>query len=174
VFKRSPHDGGLTLHLTPLTDDPLAWSLDQQLYQCEQQAAQILRDNPLPGRAGERQAEMEKLREQHLPRLTVPIAQARERAFAERQAQDRSAALAGSLPEWLDNLDAAHRTTLKALISHYLGAMHRANALLERELPSRQAFAEKRIDARLRADFALKQSVSVSLDLPDSTVWQKP
>jgi hypothetical protein len=173
VFKRSPHDGGLALHLTPLTDDPLAWSLDQQLYQCEQQAAQILRDNPLPGRADARQAEMEKLREQHLPRLTVPIAQARERAFAERQAQDRSAALAGSLPEWLDNLDAAHRTTLKALISHYLGAMHRANALLERELPSRQAFAEKRIDARLRTDFALKQSVSVSLDLPDSTVWQK-
>ncbi|EUB86443.1 dermonecrotic toxin domain-containing protein [Pseudomonas sp. GM30] len=173
LFKRSPGDGGLTLHLTPLTVDPLVWSLDQQLYLCERQAAQILRDNPLPERADERRAEMEKLREQHLPRLTVPIAQARERAFAERQAQDHSAALAGSLPGWFDNLDTAQRAQIKALINRYLGAMQRAHALLERELPPRQAFAEKRIDARLRADFALKQRVSVSLDLPDSTFWRR-
>ena len=172
LFKRSPNDGGLTLHLTPLTGDPLVWSLDQQLYACEQQAAQILRDNPLPGRADERRAEMEKLREQHLPRLTVAVAQARERAFAERQAQDRSAALAGNLPAWFEKLDDAPRARIKTLISQYLGAMQRAHALLERELPPRQAFAEQRIDARLRADFALKQSASVSLDLPDSTFWQ--
>ncbi|MEN5042823.1 dermonecrotic toxin domain-containing protein [Pseudomonas koreensis] len=173
LFKRSPNDGGLTLHLTPLAGDSLVWSLDQQLYDCEQQAAQILRDNPLPGRADERRAEMEKLREQHMPRLTVAVAQARERAFAERQAQDRSAALAGNLPAWFEKLDDAPRAQIKTLISQYLGAMQRAHALLERELPPRQAFAEQRIDARLRADFALKQSVSVSLDLPDSTFWQK-
>ncbi|MHC3824319.1 dermonecrotic toxin domain-containing protein [Pseudomonas sp. G3-19] len=173
LFKHSPNDGGLTLHLTPLTGDPLAWSLDRQLYQCEQQAAQILRDNPLPGRADERRAEMEKLREQYLPRLTVAVAQARERAFTERQAQDRSAALAGHLPAWFEKLDDAPRARIKTLISQYLGAMQRAHALLERELPPRQAFAEQRIDARLRADFALKQSASVSLDLPDSTFWQK-
>nr|WP_309474934.1 DUF6543 domain-containing protein [Pseudomonas sp. B21-051] len=165
--------GGLTLYLTPLTNDPLAWSLDQQLYQCEQQAAQILRDNPLPDRADERRAEMEMLREQHLPRLTVPVAQARERAFTERQAQDRSAALAGNLPAWFEKLDHAPRARIKTLISQYLGAMQRAHTLLERELPPRQAFAEQRIDARLRTDFALRQSVSVSLDLPDSTSWQK-
>lgn len=173
LFKRSPNDGGLTLHLTPLAGDSLVWSLDQQLYDCEQQAAQILRDNPLPGRADERRAEMEKLREQHLPRLTVAVAQARERAFTERQAQDRSAALAGKLPEWFEKLHDAPRARIKTLISQYLGAMQRAHALLERELPPRQAFAEQRIDARLRADFALKQSVSVSLDLPDSTFWQR-
>jgi hypothetical protein len=173
LFKRSPNDHELALHLTPLKSDPLAWSLDQQLYQCEQQAAQILHDNPLPTHASERNSEMEKLREQHLPRLTLPLAQARERAFAERQEQDHSAALAGNLPAWFDNVDGAHRARIKTLISHYLVAIRRAHALLERELPPRQAFAEKRIDARLRTDFSLGARVSVSLDLPDSTVWQK-
>ncbi|WP_371262585.1 dermonecrotic toxin domain-containing protein [Pseudomonas sp. H1h] len=173
LFKRSPNDRELALHLTPLNGDPLAWSLDQQLYQCEQQAAQILHDNPLPTHARERNSEIEKLREQHLPRLTLPLAQARERAFAERQEQDHSAALAGNLPAWFNNVDDAHRTRIKALISRYLVAMRGAHALLERELPPRQAFAEKRLDARLRTDFSLGTRVTVSLDLPDSTVWQK-
>ncbi|MFJ2282359.1 dermonecrotic toxin domain-containing protein [Pseudomonas sp. NPDC087803] len=173
LFRRAADDRVLSLHLTPLTGNPLAWSLEQQLYECEQQAATILRDNPLPTHASERKTAMEKLREQHLPRLTVAMARARERAWAERQEQDHSAALAGNLPPWFDRLDDLRRTHIKALISRYLIAMQRAHALLERELPPRQVFAEKRIDARLRHDFALAKSVRVSLDLPDSTTWQK-
>ncbi|MBK5342346.1 hypothetical protein JFU48_13250 [Pseudomonas sp. TH49] len=173
LFKRSPYDRELALHLTPLSGDALTWSLDQQLYQCEQQAATIIRDHPLPTHAETRKAAMEQLCEQHLSRLTVALAQARARAFAERQEQDQSAALAGNLPAWFNTLDDDRRTRLKALINRYLAAMRHAHALLERELPPRQTFADKRIDARLRHDFALVKSVRVSLDLPDSTSWQK-
>ncbi|WP_445181087.1 dermonecrotic toxin domain-containing protein [Pseudomonas sp. McL0111] len=173
VFKRSPKDHELTLHLIPLNGDPFSWTLEEQLYQCEQQAITIIKDNPLPARASERAAAMEQLCEQHLTRLTVPLPQARELAFAQQREQDRSAALAGSLPQWLDKLDDAHRAQIKALISRYLVAMRRAHALLEQDLPSRQAFSKKCIDGRLRQDFSLKQSVTVTLDLPDSTSWRK-
>ncbi|QAX86687.1 hypothetical protein C2E19_23810 [Pseudomonas sp. DTU12.3] len=173
VFKHSAIDEELLLQLTPLSGDPFVWVLEQQLYRCEQQAATVIRENPLPSRASERAAAMEQLSEQHLARLTVPLSQARELAFAYRLEQERTAALAGNLPPWLDNLDNAQCARSKRLISDYLKAMQHCHALLERDLPARSVFSKKRLDARLRKDFALKRSVSVTLDLPDSTDWRK-
>lgn len=37
----------------------------------------------------------------------------------------------------------------------------------------RDSFSKKAIDARLRKDFSLTQSVEVLLDLPDTTTWRK-
>ncbi|MFJ2712129.1 dermonecrotic toxin domain-containing protein [Pseudomonas sp. NPDC087346] len=173
VFRRTPDEQNLAMHLTPLNGDPLVWSLEEQLYQCEQLAVTIIKDNPLPGHAGERASAMEKLREQYLPRLTVPLPQARELAYAQQLDQDRSVTLAGGLPQWFNRLDDTQRTRIKALIHRYLIAMQAAHALLERDLPPRPAFSKKRLDARLRQDFSLKRNAVVTLDLPDSTFWRK-
>lgn len=173
LFRRLLNDPELALHLTPVSGDPFTRALDQQLYQCEQQAVTIIKDNPLPAHAEQRASELQKLREEHLSRLTVPLPQARELAFAQRLEQDRSVALAGRLPQWFGTLDEATCTRIKALISRYLTAMQQAHSLLEKDLPQRQTFSKKRIDARLREDFALQGKVTVSLDLPDATYWQK-
>jgi hypothetical protein len=173
VFRRSPDDVELSVQLTPVDGDPFIRILEQQLYQCEQQAATIIKDNPLPAKAEQREAELEALRERHLSRLTVPVPQARELAFALRLEQDRSVALAGGLPRWFDKIDETKRAWIKTLTSRYLVAMRQAHALLERDLPSRQSFSKKAIDARLRDDFAFQGNVTVILDLPDTTSWQK-
>lgn len=65
------------------------------------------------------------------------------------------------------------RDRLKALFKSYIAAMKRSHEWLERELPPRETFTKKAVDARLRQDFDLTQSMQVLLDIPDSTTWRK-
>ncbi|MBV4456884.1 hypothetical protein KVG96_02850 [Pseudomonas sp. COR58] len=173
LFKQSAGDPDAMLHLTPLSRDPFTWALQGQLYGCEQRALKILRDCPLPSHARHRAQALARLREQSLPMLTVAIPAARELAFSQRLEQDRSAALAEQLPPWLGNLSREQRVRFRELIHRWLDAAHRSQALVEGELPPRDAFFQTRIDARLRKDFALRQPVAVTLDLPVATTYQK-
>ena len=172
-FKRPANDDTQTLHLPVMTGNPFKYALQTQLHSCEQQAARLLTANPVPSHAEQRAAELEQLREQTLARLTVPTAPARELAFAHIVEQNRSVLLATGLPSPLSALSAAQRDRLKALFTAYIAAMKRSHQLLERELPLRETFSKKAIDARLRKDFALTQDVEVILDLPDTTTWRK-
>ncbi|WP_085724435.1 dermonecrotic toxin domain-containing protein [Pseudomonas sp. R37(2017)] len=173
LFKLSANENTQTLQLLPLTRNPFEYALQTQLHAHEQQAARIIADNPTPQRADQRRQALEKLREQALASLTVPIPAARELAYAQLLEQHRSGILAGNLPQWLGTLSEAQRSRLKGLFTAYIEAMKRSHALLERELPPREAFAEKAIDIKLRQDFGLTQKIEVLLDLPDSTYWQK-
>ncbi|WP_223570239.1 dermonecrotic toxin domain-containing protein [Pseudomonas sp. BF-R-26] len=173
LFKLSANDDVLALHLSELSGDPFEYALQNQLYRCVQQATRLIADNPVPAKAQQRTVALEKLREHTLARLTVPMPAARELAFAQLLEQNHSSVLAKALPQWLGTLSDARRLQFKHLFKTYIAAMKRSHELLERDLPPRDDFSKKRIDARLRKDFALKQGFEVMLDLPDSTTWQK-
>lgn len=173
LFKLTAHDQTLALHLSALTRNPFEYALQNQLYSCVRQATRLIADNPLPSRANQRTVELEKLREQTLAHLTVPIPAARELAYTQWLEQNQSSALAGALPPWLGTLSDAQRSRLKGLLTSYIKAMKRSHELLERDLPPRPTFSQKAINARLRQDFTLTQDFEVMLDLPDSTTWQK-
>lgn len=173
VFKLTASENTLVLRLSVLSRDPIEYSLQNQLYACQQQAVRIIADNPAPQRADQRSQALEKLREQALASLTVPIPAARELAYAQLLEQHQSGVLAGNLPQWLGTLPEAQRSRLKGLFTAYIKAMKRSHELLERDLPPREAFAEKAIDIKLSLEFGLTEKVEVLLDLPDSTYWQK-
>lgn len=173
LFKLAANDPTRALHFSALTGDPFEYALQAQLYTCEQQATRLITDNPLPSHISQRAAGLDNLREKTLARLTVPIAAARERAYAQIVEQNRSSALAGQLPSWLDAPSGAQRERFTELFKSYIRAMQRSHDMLERELPAREAFSQKAIDARLRLEFGLTHSVEVLLDVPDSTTWQK-
>jgi hypothetical protein len=173
LFKLPASDTTQALHILPLSGNPFEYALQTQLYSCEQQAARLISANPVPSRASQRTAELENLREQTLARLTVPIATARDLAYTHIIEQTHSSALAGQLPSWLDPLPEGRRNHLKALLKSYISAMKRSHELLERELPPRDAFSQKAIDAHLRQVFSLTQNVDILLDVPDATSWRK-
>ncbi|WP_223595263.1 dermonecrotic toxin domain-containing protein [Pseudomonas sp. A-R-19] len=173
LFKRPANDPALALHVLALNGPPFEYALQTQLHSCEQQAARIIAANPVPSRASERAVELEKLREQTLARLTVPHSAARELVYAHIVEQTRSSALAAQLPSWHRELSTVQRERLKTLFKSCIAAMRRSQQWFERELPPREAFAIKAIDARLRQDFNLSQQVEVLLDVPDSTNWRK-
>ncbi|MDF9777082.1 dermonecrotic toxin domain-containing protein [Pseudomonas baetica] len=173
LFKRPVNDSALALHILPLSGPPFEYALQTQLHSCEQQAARIIAANPVPARTSERAAELEKLREQTLACLTVPHSAARDWVYARIVEQNQSSALAAQLPAWHRELPTVQRHRLKTLLKSWIGAMQRSHAWFERELPPREAFAIKAVDARLRQDFDLTQAAQVLLDVPDSTSWRK-
>jgi len=173
VFKLHAIDAGLTLHLTRLDTDPFEQGLQNQLYACEQQIAQLLADYPVPQHEEQRRIELDKYQLETLDTLGVPVHEAREQAYADILEQQQTHALAGHLPHWLGHASSTERTRLKASIKAFIAAMKDSHALIERDLPHRDDFGRRRVDERLRQDFSLEQSFSVSLDVPDSTTWQK-
>lgn len=173
LFKRLTSDDSHCLQLSTLSGNPFEYALQTQLYSCEQQAAQLIAANPVPSHASQREIELDNLREQTLARLTVPTVAARELAYAQLIEQNHSSGLAAQMPSSLSNLTQAQRARLKLLFTSYIKAMKRSHELLERDLPMRDEFSEKAVATRLRQDFGLTQEVTVTLDLPDSTTWQK-
>ncbi|WP_223458727.1 dermonecrotic toxin domain-containing protein [Pseudomonas sp. GL-RE-19] len=173
LFKLAANDSTQALHLVPLTANPFEYTLQNQLHSCEQQVARLLTANPVPARASQRETELEKLREQTLACLTVPVPAARELAHQHIVEQVHSSALAARLPAWHDTLSAAQRDRIKSLFKSYIKAMKRSHEWLERELPPRDAFSKKAIDAHLHKAFGLTRNVDVLLDVPDSTAWRK-
>ncbi|WP_347910843.1 DUF6543 domain-containing protein [Pseudomonas grandcourensis] len=173
LFKLSVNDGSQALHLLPLTANPFEYALQNQLHGCVQEVARLLTTNPVPSRASQRETELEKLREQTLACLTVPVPAARELAHQHIVEQVHSSALAARLPAWHGTLSAVQRERIKTLFKSYIKAMKRSHEWLERELPPRDAFSKKAIDAYLRQAFGLSRNVDVLLDVPDSTAWRK-
>jgi hypothetical protein len=173
LFKLVANDSTQTLDLLPLTANPFEYALQNQLHSCEQQVALLLTANPVPSRASQRETELEKLREQTLACLTVPVPTARELAHQHFVEQVHSSALAARLPAWQSTLSAVQRERIKTLFKSYITAMKRSHEWLERELPPRDAFSKKAIDAHLRQAFGLTRSVDVLLDVPDSTTWRR-
>ncbi|MGF6204288.1 dermonecrotic toxin domain-containing protein [Pseudomonas frederiksbergensis] len=173
VFKLHAIDTGLTLHLTPVAGDPFDYGLQSQLYACEQHVATLLADYPVPSHQEQRRVELEKRVLETVDSLGVPVHEAREQAYADILEQQQTRTLAGHLPQWLGRSSDAERARLKASITAFIAAMKRSHRLIERDLPHRDDFSHKRVDECLRRDFALTQGFSVTLDLPDSTTWQK-
>jgi len=173
LFKIMVNDSEQALHLSEQTSDPFEHGLQSQLYACEELATTVIVDNPVPARAQQRLANMEKLREQTLTDLCVATHAAREQAYRQIVEQYHSGVLTQKRPAWLGNLSNSYRTRLKAMTQAFIAAMKRSQMLLERELPPRQDFIEKRMVARLRQDFSLEHNFEAKLDLPDSTSWRK-
>ncbi|CAI8910083.1 dermonecrotic toxin domain-containing protein [Pseudomonas sp. IT-P4] len=173
LFKLAANDNSQALHLLPLAANPFEYALQNQLHGCVQQVARLLSANRDPSRASQRETELEKLREQTLACLTVPVHAARELAHQHIVEQVHSSALAARLPAWHGALPTVQRERIKTLFKSYIEAMKRSHEWLERELPPRDAFSKKAIDAHLRQAFGLTRSVDVLLDVPDATAWRK-
>ncbi|KRB05391.1 hypothetical protein ASD91_01405 [Pseudomonas sp. Root68] len=173
LFKLAANDNSQALHLLPLAASPFEYALQNQLHGCVQQVARLLSANRDPSRASQRETELEKLREQTLACLTVPVHAARELAHQHIVEQVHSSALAARLPAWHDALPTVQRERIKTLFKSYIEAMKRSHEWLERELPPRDAFSKKAIDAHLRQAFGLSRNVDVLLDVPDATTWRK-
>lgn len=173
VFKLHAIDPGLTLHLTPVDSDPFEQGLQNQLYACEQQVAALLTDYPAPSRSEQRRVELEKCVLETVDALGVSVHEIREQAYADILEQQQTHTLAGHLPQWLGRASAPERARLKASIKAFIAAMKPSHGLIERDLPHRDDFNRKRVDERLRQDFSLKHDFSITLNLPDSTTWQR-
>lgn len=173
LFKLGSGERVFALHVTALSRAPFKYALDNQLHACEQQVIELIQNNPLPAHAAQRRLALEKLREQMLATLTVPVSAARDQAYARHLEQHRSDTLTQALPQWLKALAGDQRVQLKRLIQAYIAAMKRSHEILERDLPPRADFSNKHLETRLRKDFNLKHGFAVVLDLPDSTTWQK-
>ncbi|WP_213938369.1 DUF6543 domain-containing protein [Pseudomonas sp. dw_612] len=173
VFKLHAIDPGLALHLTPVESDPFEYGLQKQLYACEVRIATLLADFPVPAYQEQRRVELEKCVLETVDALGVPVHEAREHAYAEILEQQQTHVLAGHMPQWLSRASDTERGRLKTAIKAFIAAMKRSHALIERDLPHRDDFAGKRVEECLCRDFSLTQGFSVTLDLPDSTTWQK-
>ncbi|WP_330213508.1 dermonecrotic toxin domain-containing protein [Pseudomonas sp. Z18(2022)] len=165
LFGIQAGDPHLALRLDEVTSDPFEYSLQSQQTDFEEQAARIRAEQ---ADAQSRDSALQRLRLEVAGQLCVPEHQARDAAFEQIIEQNNSSHLAEHLPQWLQTLNDPQRTLFKYLVQAYLPAAQRAQALLERSLPQREAFARQQIEARLRRDFSLKKNFTVVLDLPDS------
>ncbi|WP_454564516.1 dermonecrotic toxin domain-containing protein [Pseudomonas sp. AIG] len=162
VFRIQDQDSELALQLSPLTTDPLHHCLDKLMADFETKATD-LRGKPAQADA------LEILRQGCLANLQVPVNAARSLSFTHLQEQERSATLAGHLPEWLIKLKENERSELKQNIEAYIAAMRQSHALMTLALEPRDDFSRRHLYARLRKDFALEGHFSVQVDFPDST-----
>ena len=95
------NDKTLALHVLPLSGTPFEYALQTQLHSCEQQAARLMATNPVPSHASQRAAELEKLREQTLARLTVPQSAAAGTGLrANPRAKPQQCRWPAQLPSW--------------------------------------------------------------------------
>ncbi|MBF4206682.1 hypothetical protein EI533_02935 [Pseudomonas donghuensis] len=148
---------GQSLSLSPVTGDVLAVVLAHHL----SQAKAALTTEQSPAAVNEALAR----------RLQVPRHAAREYAFKLIQAQETSATLTGISLDWLDKLSASDRATLKAGTLGFIAAMHRAQALVARDLPHRELFCRQLISQRLKQDFPDYDDSPITLYLPESASW---
>lgn len=159
---------GMTLALTKISGDALLYGLNQLTSEFEAKAAGIRQRHTDPAQAVQLAEQLDILRKQTRALLQVPEHAARSLAFAHLQEQDRSGALAVNAPDWLRHLSEANRARLKSLIDAYLQSMHRSHELMTVALEPRDDFTRKHLHERLRRDFAVRGSFSVTLDLPDA------
>ncbi|ROL78473.1 hypothetical protein BHU25_02155 [Pseudomonas vranovensis] len=146
-----------SLSLSPVTGDVLAVVLAHHL----SQAKAALTTEQTPAAVNEALAR----------RLKVPRHAAREYALRLIQEQETSATLAGMSLDWLDNLSASDRKSLKSGALGFITAMHRAQALVARDLPHRELFCRQLIRQRLKQDFPDYDDSPVTLYLPQSATW---
>ena len=166
-----PDDPSLSLKLSAINVNPFEHSLQAQYTRYEELAA-VLRAS----HTDEAQAQMlGSLREMTLFQLLVPDHAVRRMAFNQLIEINKGRALASQLPDSISQLPIESRAQLKSLLDAYFPALERADKLRERQLPLPVDYSCKRVEARLRQDFALEHPFSVIIDLPDSvTVTQQP
>lgn len=173
LFKLQDDTPDVSLKLEPLSGDAMERSLASQHHEFESLAADIRQRYPRPEQAGQLADELQQLRIHTLARLTVPVNAVRQLAYAQILEQRRSTEMAKQLPTWFKQLSGSKHTALKTQMLAYLEAAKRAHALLERDLPPREAFCKKLLDERLHKDFAISQDWTVTLDIPDAIIWRR-
>ncbi|WP_296253978.1 dermonecrotic toxin domain-containing protein [Pseudomonas sp. UBA4194] len=160
------HDDDVRLSIKQQAAQAIGHSLEQLLLGCETRAAALLERYPGEQHKRRRSAELERLREDTLAQLHVPIPAARTLAYAQLLEQNQTSALSQRQPSWLLHLDDTQRGRYKALYQAYISAMQRSAQVLARHLPARAAYARAQVQARLSKDFTLHEPYQISLDLP--------
>ncbi|PWB32805.1 hypothetical protein DCO48_11795 [Pseudomonas sp. SDI] len=168
LFMTTSSDPALTLAYSHIPGEATDYGVQAQLHRIEQQAV-ALTHRP----AAEHDAALPKLLEQARHSLQVPLPSARRAALELIEEQRQTELLADQLPEWLKKLDTPGRERLRDLIHAYIAAMHRSQALLDRDLAPREAFVDKRLQQQMQQDFALQHSAAVSLDLPEKVEFKR-
>ncbi|MFT0868817.1 dermonecrotic toxin domain-containing protein [Pseudomonas sp. CAM1A] len=114
-------------------------------------------------------AVLPRLRETLALRLQVPRHAAREAALQLHAGQAAVITRTGALISDLEKIPTHERQALRTLVNDYLEALRKAHALIQRDLPDRQAFCLRLINRRFRQDFDGFDNDSIRLDLPLST-----
>lgn len=164
-----PGDADMTLLLTPVATDIMAFTLRAQLLHWEVQALAALNST---GTADQRLQTLAQLAVETAQALQVSEHDARDAAHAHLLNQHRSSDLHTRLPQWLTHLNPAQRTRFKTLIDNQLQAVERAQALQAREIPDRSGFFRLRLLQRLREDFQVEGDYDVSIDVPQKVTHE--
>jgi hypothetical protein len=165
LFKGGGTSSGLRIERTLIAADALDYSLQNQLYACEQAAVAQL---ALGGDASADARELNRLRLQALDDWGVAHYQARDLALAEVVEQERAESLEAVLPDWLRRQSPEQREQLHTLAHDYRAASARALEVLAQALPSRATFAEQAVQGWLRQRFGDDgdYDYQVVIDLP--------
>lgn len=173
LFAIHPQDEVLALQFKPLAQDPFEYSLSSQQTAFEEKAARLRQTWSAPEDAATLAGELERLRAQTLPSLLIPDNAAREAAYLQLIEQYNAQVLANDMQPWMRLQSTEKHETLKKLLSAYIPALTRSQALFGRSLPARDVFVSQQLDARLRKDFGIKKGFTLELELPDSVAQKR-
>lgn len=172
-FKVSDADTALRVLLAPIEGDPFAFGLQRQLLDCEQAALKLQQQYPDASQAPQRRQALDELRRQTLLALQIVVPPSRELAWSQLLEQHETLAQLTGRPEWLSRLTTEERLRLSDLLTAYIKAARSFQALMDKDLPARERYAERQVNSRLREQFALTSDVTVILDLPDTFSYEK-
>jgi len=162
VFNVMPGDEALSVHFSEVLTNPFGFSLQSQLHQFAQKAAQVM----------EQSAALEALQEKALLEWDVHRHAARDLACAQLLEQQRSVALATQRPHWVTALSQEQVAELKPAIAASVDALRVSQNLVQRDLPTAKRFSQHQVESRLRRDLSLKHAFTLTLDLPDKIEQQ--
>lgn len=164
----SQFDPKLSLRLEPIVGDSLAHALDAQLAHARR-AWQALQNEKGVDAAAPGLVQAKQSLGQH---LQVSCKGAREAALSVLRAEQQLASKLGSSPTAFAKMNDEARNAFKALAKDYLNAMRDSQALIERDLPERNAFCQRLVSQTLIADFDDFSGGQIVLQLPLSTSWR--
>lgn len=170
LFGLAPNHSWMAVEYSAVEGDALEYSLQIQLYACEQAATAVLDQR---ADAATQASELQRLRAQALLDCGVPQQQARDLALAQVLEQQQGERLAAVLPSWLTRQPAQQREQLQALGREYQRASDVALTLLAQTLPARAAFAEQALQALLKQRFSGEGDYQVVLDLPETVTTRR-
>ncbi|WP_248918910.1 apolipoprotein A1/A4/E family protein [Pseudomonas entomophila] len=162
------HGPELSLRIEPIVGDSLAHALDAQLAHARQAWQTLQNEKGLDAAA----VELPQARQTLGLHLQVSWQGAREAALSHLKEEQQLASRLGSSPTAFAKMTEEVRTAFKTMATDYLAALRDSQALMDRDLPEREAFCQKWVSKTLRQDFDGFDGGRILLQLPLSTSWR--
>lgn len=162
------HGTELSLRFEPIVGDSLAYALDTQLTHARQAWQTLQNEKGLDAAA----AELPQARQTLGQHLQVSWQGTREAALSHLKEEQQLTSRLGSSPTAFAKMTEEVRTSFKTMANDYLAALRDSQALMDRDLPEREAFCQKWVSKALIQDFDGFDGGRILLQLPLSTSWR--